>query len=239
MYSYRLDGLDKSWSEPSGNPIADYRNIPAGEYTFTARAIGISQQWSEPIAFTFSVTPPWWSSWYAYTLYTILGGTLIFWLYQYQLRRRLEHEEHKRLVEMDQLKNKLYTNITHEFRTPLTLIHGPIANALSQHTPLEVKEMESMYRQSNRLQQLITQMLDLQKIESGRMAVHYQQGDIVAYIRYVFEAFSSMAAGKDIALQFTAVPPSAWMDYDEEKINQNRAQYLLDDRHIRVEEIAP
>jgi DNA-binding response OmpR family regulator len=123
-------------------------------------------------------------------------------------------------LELDEMKNKLYTNITHEFRTPLTLIHGPIAHALTAHEPLDESSMKSMYHQSRRLQQLITQMLDLQKAEAGKLKPNYVYGNVVDAARNAYDAFSSLAKEKEVTLRFSASEPNLEMDYDDEKLTQ-------------------
>ena len=219
-FSFRLKGLEENWSSPTIENKAEYRGLNFGKYTFQVRAYGESKLWSEPVEYSFTILPPWWLSWWACVLYGSIIVIMVYRLYRYQLKRRFEIEEKKRLVELDQLKNNLFTNITHEFRTPLTLIHGPLSHALTTYEPLEQKDMQSMYQHSKRLQQLITQILDLQKAEAGKLKPVYTYGDIADYIRYLFEAFGSFAREKNITLTFSATPKHINMDFDEDKTTQ-------------------
>jgi signal transduction histidine kinase/DNA-binding response OmpR family regulator len=183
-------------------------------------AIGPTQQWSEPARYAFTIRPPWWLAWWAYIGYFLIGGGAISRWHRFRLNRKLELAEKKRLQELDDYKNKLYTNITHEFRSPLTLIHGPVSHALTTGRSLETKELSSIYRQSERMQQLITQMLDLQKIEAGKMKIFYKHGDIIQKIRMIFDLFESWAREKEIQMSFSADPPELFMDYDDDKLTQ-------------------
>jgi signal transduction histidine kinase/DNA-binding response OmpR family regulator len=219
-YSYKIDGLNKDWSIPSEETKADYRNLPSGTHTFSLRAIGESLTWSQPYTYTFVINPPWWYSWWAMVMYSLLGGFVLYGSYQYQLNRKLEMEEKKRLIELDRIKNRLYTNITHEFRTPLTLIHGPVSQALSRNTGLEQKEIQSIHRQSERMQVLINQMLELQKLEAGMLKPNYAYGEIILMLKNLFHSFETWSGEKNISLIFSSTLHEVYMDFDAEKINQ-------------------
>lgn len=123
-YSYRLKGLEKQWSLPSPAKEADYRNLTSGKYTFQVKAIGAAQTWSKPFEYSFSILPPWWLTWQAFLFYGLIILLFLYQTYRFPLNRQLEHAEILRLQELDTFKTRLYTNITHEFRTPLTIILG-------------------------------------------------------------------------------------------------------------------
>ncbi len=129
-----------------------------------------------------------------------------------QFIQQQKQAEAQRLREVDELKNRLYTNITHEFRTPLTVIMG-MANEIGDE---RVKKL--INRNSENLLRLINQILDLSKLESGKMHLHLVQGDIVSYLQYLTESFLSAAEAKQIRLSFYPEVPNLMMDFDEEKI---------------------
>ena len=130
-------------------------------------------------------------------------------------RQRLKEKEQQRIEELDQMKSKFFANISHEFRTPLTVIMG-IANQIKGHQ----KEIKLITRNSQNLLQLVNQLLDLSKLDSGNMGVQKIQGDIVSYLKFLTESFYSMAQEKKIQLTFYPEVASLSMDYDEEKIQQ-------------------
>lgn len=129
-----------------------------------------------------------------------------------QFIQKQEQAEAERLRELDELKNRLYTNITHEFRTPLTVIMG-MADEVEDE---RIRHL--IHRNSNNLLRLINQILDLSKLESGKMKLHLVQGDIIGYLQYLTESFLSAAESKQIRLSFYTEVPSLQMDFDEDKV---------------------
>lgn len=226
QYSYLLEGYDKNWSQPQNEPVADYRRLPHGTYTLKVKAIGEAGVWSEVFAYPFTIHPPWWFTWWAYAGYAILLISGIYYIYQFQLRKRLAEVEAKRLQELDTLKTRLYTNITHEFRTPLTIILGmvdQVKNQVSEH----VKEnLQLIKRNGRQLLRLVNQMLDLSKLESGQLKLDYEQGDIIIYLQYLIESFHSLAAGKNIRLHFISDLQSFYMDHDPVRLRHVFANLL-------------
>ncbi len=152
-----------------------------------------------------------------YSRYYIIQATAILHLLTFSLgmgyRQRQKDLETQRTVELDKLKTRLYTNITHEFRTPLTVIMG-MADRVKNHP----EERRLIRRNSKNLLNLINQMLDLAKLESGNLQVTYVQGDIVPYLQYLGESFQSMADDKGINLTFYPETDSLEMDFDEAKV---------------------
>lgn len=217
-YSYRLEGLDKNWSIIQSEPFADYRNLPHGTFTLKVKAIGAAQLWSEPFEYTFTIRPPWWLTWWAYALYVLAAISLLYALYRFQLNRRLQLAEAHRLRELDEVKTRLYTNITHEFRTPLTIISGMAVQVLENPESWFREGLQMIQRNSNRLLNLVNQLLDLRKLEAGTLPIRMIQGDIISYLRYLSESFHSYAESKTIQLDFEPKQEELIMDYDPEKI---------------------
>ncbi len=138
------------------------------------------------------------------------------------MSRKLEYAETLRLLELDTLKTRLYANITHEFRTPLTLLIGPTERMLREKPVDEDVRgvLQLVRRNAHRLLTLVNQMLDLSKLESGKMTLHLIQGDILSYFRYLVESFHSMAENKKIRIHLLTGLESLTMDFDEEKMQQ-------------------
>lgn len=126
-----------------------------------------------------------------------------------------DKERAERLAELDTAKTRLYTNITHEFRTPLTVIMGA-SDLVQGNDP----EKQLIKRNSRQLLRLINQMLDLSKLEAGALKLVPEQGDILPFLEYLVESFQSLAASKDIRLTFSRDLDALQMDYDAEKIQQ-------------------
>lgn len=217
FYTYKLEGYDEKWRKPSksGNHV-HYENLPSGTYTLRMRgglfksSLPYNEKQLEVI-----VLPPWYQTWWAYLIFTLTGLGIIVFVYQFQLNRQLEKAENRQIKEMDELKTQFYSNITHEFRTPLTVMLG-VSENISGHE----KERRLLQRNGYKLLRLINQLLDLSKLESHKLEVNFIQDDVLPYLQYLAESFSSMAESKGIKLAFISDLLTLVMDYDEEKIQQ-------------------
>jgi signal transduction histidine kinase/DNA-binding response OmpR family regulator len=213
-YSWWLEGYDPRWSKPTTTNTISYENLPAGEYTLHIKG-GIIPDYYESSERQLKVIvyPIWYNTWWARSLLIITFLALVYLLYRYQINQQLEKAEARRLKELDTLKSRLYTNITHEFRTPLTVILGMTEN-IKGHS----QEKSLITRNSKNLLRLINQLLDLSKLDSGTLKMDKIQGDIVNYLQYLTESFYSMAEDKQIRLTFYPEIRDLIMDYDETKI---------------------
>jgi signal transduction histidine kinase/DNA-binding response OmpR family regulator/ligand-binding sensor domain-containing protein len=217
-YEFRLDNYDIDWIPAGVEPEALYRRVTPGHYRFWVRARGYRYSNEIENSIQINILPPWYWAWWSKSLYFLLITSIIYWFYQFQLKRQLAIAEASRLKELDSFKSRLYTNITHEFRTPLTVILG-LADQLQEKVIESGKEgLQMIKRNGNRLFNLVNQILDLQKIEAGAMPIHLIRGDIVHFLKYLVESFHSYAESKDIRLQFNAHPDSVFMDYDPQKL---------------------
>lgn len=212
-FSYFMEGIDKDWSIPSTTNSIDYRGVPSGTYTLHAKVSEINGVWSELHSYTFTVLPFWWKTWWAYTIWVFLGLALIWGINTMLNIRRREKADAKHIVEMDAVKGQLYANITHEFRTPLTLIIG-----MNEQIDGHEKEKTIIRRNSEKLLLQINQLLDASKLDSGNIKLDLIQYDIISYIQFLTESFDGLAADKGIKLTFYTEVKRLNMDYDEQKI---------------------
>ena len=224
-YRYRLLGFNEDWLETSHRQVR-YTHLPPDSYTFQLQALNSDGLHTpSPLEWHFEIRPPWWATWWAYLGYVLLALmlALAFYFYkkrQWQLKSQLalEHREAERLKELDAVKTKLYTNITHEFRTPLTIILGMAKQVRDNPKDWFREGLKMIIRNGNNLLHLVNQMLDLSKLESGAMPVNLIQGDILTYLKYVMESFHSLAESKNIRLHFQTDLKELRMDYDPEKV---------------------
>ena len=219
-YQYILDGIDKNWSTYTLKTEAHYGNLPYGTYTFKVKAMNDEGYWSKELTYTFTIRPPWWRTWLAYLLYTAMIGGSIYTFYRFQFKRQLEQAEAIRIKELDAVKTKLYTNITHEFRTPLTVILGMAQQSLDKPKEHFQEGLKMIVRNGQSLLNLVNQMLDLSKLESGKLTIHYQQGDVVNFLKYITESFHSYAENKGIQIHFLSDLEILTMDFDETRFQQ-------------------
>ncbi|MBR9920680.1 MAG: response regulator [Bacteroidetes bacterium] len=218
-FSCFLEGVDQGWTMPDFLSKYDYRGIPPGKYTFRAKATGDENIWGEEMVYQFTIRPPWWKSKLALVLWTGLFIGLVWLIYRFNLRKQLEKEDTLRRLELEEMKSRLYTNITHEFRTPLTVILG-MTNQLIDTSKQETQKTQLglIKRNSRKLLRMINQLLDLSKLDSGKFKLDLIQGDIVGYLRYLTESFHSMAQEKNLQLTFQTEEKEIIMDYDEDKV---------------------
>jgi signal transduction histidine kinase/CheY-like chemotaxis protein len=214
LYSYWLEGYDKDWSTPARINWLQYENLPPGEYTLHIRG-GLNPEYYESSERMLKVivARAWYKTWWAFLLYAGAVLVVFIFFYRQRLKRELEKAEGHRLRELNTLKSRLYTNITHEFRTPLTVIMGMADNIQGYD-----QERKLIRRNSNNLLRLINQLLDLSKLDSGALNLDLVQGDIINYLQYLTESFYSMAREKEVRLTFYSEIPELVMDFDEGKI---------------------
>lgn len=230
-YSYKMVNFDDSWSKPASEPKADYRNLPSGTYTFKLRAIGGAQKWSLPFEYTFTILPPFWFAWWAYFIYGSIFVLLVLWYRRFLLNRtklktelKIERIQKEKVQDLNRMKTRFFTNISHEFRTPLTLLLGPLDDILKDRRPrieADREVVEMMKRNVKRLQRLINQLLDISRLESGKMKITATEGDLAGTIRTTVSAFLSLAESKKIVyiIQMPEEKTSCVFDHDKlEKI---------------------
>ncbi|MEQ1743787.1 MAG: two-component regulator propeller domain-containing protein [Saprospiraceae bacterium] len=218
---FMLENYDKNWRNDLRDGEIAYFNVPPGEYTFRVRGTNGLGIWNETgTSILVTVSPPWWQTLWAYLVYLALAGGIAYGVYRFLLNRRLARAEAERLLELDTVKTRLYTNITHEFRTPLTVISG-MADQIRENPTAWLDEGTKMIqRNSNRLLDLVNQMLDLAKLEGGKMALHIQQGDVVGYLKYLVESFHSFAQSRGVQIHFLSDAETLEMGFDPERLQQ-------------------
>lgn len=222
-YAYKLLPSDLDWN-PIKNQEIQFLNLPAGNYTLQVNGFSRGVEWDQkPLEMALTILPPWWATWWAYLIYIGLAVLFADRFYRFQLSRRLAVAESKRLKEVDQLKNSLHTNITHEFRTPLTIIKG-MADSLRlgiKNNQLDdaEKNLELIQRNSDVLMRLVNEMLDLSKLENGNMEMQIKQSDIVSFVKYLFESFHSLAEECKVNLVIYSEIDKLMMDYDANKLS--------------------
>jgi len=227
-YSYRMEGLHANWSQPTADPVADYRSLPFGTYTLQLRAIGESEVWSEPFDYTFTILPPWWHTWWAYVLYGVIFLNAIYLLRRYELNRfnlknQLAYEkiETESLRKLDHLKSHFFANISHEFRTPLTLILGQIETLQSSNINENFKDkLKVADRNGRRLLSLINQLLELSKLEAGKIELKTEVHNMVSFLKSLFYSFETLAETKNISLSFVSQYQNLPSRFDTDKMEK-------------------
>ena len=227
-FSYRMDGFEENWSKPEKSNSIKYSSLPSGKYKLQVRAKDYRGQWIPHILnVPVNVRPPWWRSYFAYLAYLLTGLGIFYFARRYELNRlRLKNELHfetltsDKLREVDQLKSAFFANISHEFRTPLTLLLGPLEKLQQEANASHKKTFQTMKRNAQRLLQLINQLLDLSKLESGKMEVHPKWIDLIPFLKGLALSYESLAVSKEIQYSFYSELDSLNGLWDEEQIEK-------------------
>lgn len=257
-YRYFLEGYDKKWSDWISETHKDYINLAHGVYCFRVQARNVYNNLSSEAFFRFKILPPWYKTWWAYLLYMCLLFFLLYGIVKWRSGRlekdkqklqrfikeatkeieaksqqledqtgRLEIQA-KELQEMATVRTRFFANISHEFRTPLTLIMGPLEQMLSQCTDdRQKKRLEMMRRNSQRLLALINQLLALSKIDKGKMKLKAFEQQIVPFLKGILASFHLAAAYKQIDLGFSVESEDITLYFDPEKLEDVFCNLLL------------
>ncbi len=234
QYAYRLQNFDSDWVDSGTRRYASYTNLDPGRYVFQVKASNNDGLWNEQgTSMILVIHPPWWQTWWAYGLYALLGISILYGLVYYLVSRerlkndlKLQRLESEKMHEIDQMKSHFFANISHEFRTPLTLILGPLQNFLA-HSSAESQEKpvyQMMLRHAQRLLHLINQLLDLSKLEAGNLSLETKPGNLIAFLKGLMLSFTSLAERKHLQyhMQYPTEHPVVYFDADKlEKIIVN------------------
>jgi len=238
VFAYKLEGFDKNWIHTNSNKrFATYTNLESGKYTFKVKAANNSGVWEQSCReLIIKITPPFWKTAYAYFLYVFIFSLLLFWIWK-RIRNKIEikHQleldtiENNKQEELQNLKLDFFTNISHEFRTPLTLIKGPLGflqkkelHSLKQETYDE--QLKLIKKNSDYLLRLVNQLLDFRKLNQGKTTLVMRNSDIVHFIKEVCEPFQFLVHKKNInfTLHSSTNTIHSWFDHDAlEKIINN------------------
>jgi signal transduction histidine kinase/ligand-binding sensor domain-containing protein/DNA-binding response OmpR family regulator len=233
QYAYRLVGFDKEWNYIGNRRMATYTNLSAGVYVFQVKASNNDGIWGEETDMVrIRVMPPFWNTSLAKLFYLLLGFGLIYMYRNFirskeRIRSRMKMEMYKakRSHELDVLKLNFFTNVSHEFKTPLALISAPVEKLLKEESDDKKKNtLQLVKRNADRLNRLITQIMDLRRIDNGTHKNDYSYEDVIKYLSEITNSFEEATLNKNIRLDFDSSHSSlfAWFQFDNvEKIFYN------------------
>ena len=211
-YAYYLDSFEEDWNyvDASKREVT-YTNLDPGSYTFRVKGSNNDGVWNEEGAsLKITVSPPWWETRLAYFGFLLLLIGMVVAIWRFRVSRiklthqvELEHLSAEHYHELDEHKSRFMTNISHEFRTPLTLILGPIGNLINKIKDREIQaDLHLIQRQAKRLLELVVQLLDISKLEDNRMVLQASQQNLVPLVRGLVLSFASLADRNKIDLEF-------------------------------------
>lgn len=216
-YAYKLDGYDKDWLY-TNNPVANYTNLPSGNFRFQVKGANNDGVWSDEISLQVNVLPPFWATWWAYSLYALAIGGIVFLVLRYFFLGALLKKEE----ELHQVKLNFFTNISHEIRTHLTLIMAPVERIL------ETEDTSSFFRQQlnavkqngNRLLRLVNELMDFRKAETGNLKLSIHEHDLIPFLEEVYDSFRDITIQKRITTSFIYDGDSLLLYYDREQLEK-------------------
>lgn len=239
-YAYQLVGFDADWNYVESMKTAYYTNLDPGEYTFRVRASNADGVWDkESRSIVVRVLPPWWRTVYAYLLYLFVAGTGLYYLRKNSLRKirmeveleqeklraeeqiRQERREAERLQELNLMKIKFLTNLSHEFRTPVSLILAPVEKMLAHVTDSSIIGQATMIkRNAKRLLNLVNQLLDFRKMEEQELRLNLSSGDLLIWIREATDSFHDLSERKNIRFSIYTEMASLPACFDHDKVER-------------------
>jgi len=229
QYKYMLENFDDDWVDAGTQRNATYTNLDAGEYIFRVTASNRDGVWNEEgVSINIIIFPPWWATIWAYIFYGLIILSIIYFTWKMQLKRiRIKHNyemskfEAEKLQEVDGMKSRFFANISHEFRTPLTLIFGPAKDIIDETNETKIKQNAGIIkRNASRLYGLVNQLLDLSKLEAGKMTLEVSEQNIMPLLKGLVLSFSSLAERKKITLNFNTIEENLNVYIDKDKVEK-------------------
>lgn len=229
-YAYRLEGIDPGWVQAEGRREAIYSNLPPGNYTFRVKASNNDGLWSDNEAtLRIRVLAPLWLRWWAFLLYALAAFFILRQYFIYRQRKQaLEHQlrykqlEQEKAEELHRERLNFFTQVAHEFRTPLTLILNPLDELSAKTVHISgIGNMLALIRQNtNRLLSLVNNLLDLQKQESGKTELHPSVFDLSEFMQELYYNFQSVAQNRGIDFRLQLPDTSFPVEYDREELEK-------------------
>ncbi|MCH7403366.1 two-component regulator propeller domain-containing protein [Belliella kenyensis] len=229
-YAYKMEGFDEEWYFVGEKRFATYTNLPSGSYTFKVQLAEGSELKDSGVAIEILIHPPFWLTPWAYFAYFCFIIAVFYFfrksiLYRAQLRNELKLEkiQIKNVTETNLMKLRFFTNVSHEFRTPLTLIKAPIEKLKSENTLGDEEKQyhfDLIQRNTDKLLKLVDQLMDYRKMEAGSLVLETSQGDIVAFANKVWAIFEVLAAKKHITYTFESKVQKIHMTFDADKLDK-------------------
>ena len=235
-YAYKMEGLDKDWNYVGNTTSASYTNLDPGDYTFRVKASNNDGVWNnEGTSVKIHVHPPLWRTTYAYIIYfVLLIGIFVyirhksiqkikqrFALQQKKNDEEQERRQAERIHELDSQKIKFLTNLSHEFRTPISLILGPVDSLLEKENNIQsFRQLDMIKRNGRRLLNLVNQLLDFRKMEEHELKLHLTDGELVSFIKEVADSFKDLAERKQMDFVYNSAIDKLWASFDHDKLER-------------------
>lgn len=231
LYAYRINGLTDEWTYTLSNKI-EFFSLPHGSYTLEIKATDENGEWGEPLTIKIRVTPPFYLSWWMMLIYALLAIAAAFGAYRVlrsRHRRRIEEQrllmEQGQQAQLSEMKLRFFTNISHDLRTPLTLIISPLQSMIEEMRKDDSqsalrKRLEMIYKNARLLFNQVNMLLDFRRLDVGAETLHTQSIDVAQYVGNICLSFHDFAKDRDISLEYTPSAEHVFFVVDAEKLNK-------------------
>jgi len=228
-YAYKLENFNENWIYINNSRTATFTHLPSGNYTLKVKGSNNDDVWNtEGVSIPIRVLSHWSGTWWAYISYLLLFLLLMYIIRKYEMKRiemkkniEVEQKEYNTLKVIDQLKSRFFANISHEFRTPLTLISGYAENLMEAlPSNYSKKQVAGIDRNAKNLLKLINELLDISKLEAGKMTLDLSQQNIVLYLKNLFFSLESFTDKRNISLNFISDEMDIQVVFDAEKMER-------------------
>lgn len=219
MYQYYLEGIDNTWRPMTSINHAEFSDLNPGSYTLHIRTRIGSNQWSEENLLHITICQPWYNTVWAWCIYLLIicgAGVLYYrsWRRNFELNQQIALEK-----QMSDFRINFFTHISHEFRTPLAIIQSAVEKMMTKGEGNASKNnINTLSRGTKRLQRLINQLMEFRKINTGNMKLNVEKGEIIGFVRAIYNDLYTVAKQKDVTMNFTPWTSNHEMLFDQEKV---------------------
>lgn len=216
-YAYKLVGFDKEWNLSPG-PSVTYTNLPPGNYLFAVKGANNDGIWSLPASINIHILPPFWLTWWAYTIYFLGFAAIVFLVTRYFFLRELFKKEE----ELHQVKLNFFTNISHEIRTHLTLIMTPLEQIMRQKegSGFEYQQLKQVKANANRLLRLVNELLDFRKAETSNLQLRPERHNLIPFLQEIYTSFRDVSLSRNIRTSFIHSSENIFLYFDRAQLEK-------------------
>lgn len=250
-FSYYLKGMETEWNEMTSLRTASYTNVPPGNYELLVRCTNLKGDWTRVSTLRIKVLPPWYLTWWAKLLWTLLVAAIAtmavrIYLNQLKMRHKMEiaEVEKESQRQLDNAKMTFFTNITHELRTPVFLIAAQIEELIDRRNSVvsvPSSYLYSMQRSTRKLNQLISRAIDFRKMDEGKLQLKRQRVNVVDFAKNIAEDYENLCDQKNIAFTLDVPDKKVMLDIDREKVEMcinnlisNAYKYTKSNGHVAL-----
>ncbi|SFZ94209.1 hypothetical protein SAMN05428642_1042 [Flaviramulus basaltis] len=230
-YAIKMENFDEDWRDIGKDRTATYTNLSPGDYTFKVKSKETGSTWGDAYtSVNIHILKPFWLKWWAFVLYGIIFLTLFYLFRKYtiaweRMKANLEFEKltHEKDTELYNLKQQFFTNISHEIRTPVTLILSSINRLFDKGELLERKQIKAAHtvrKNSNLLLQLVNELLDIRKFETNEITIKVSENEFVSYCKEIFLSFSEIATDRNIDYTFVSEKANIDLWFDKNQLEK-------------------